>query len=250
MDDRRFKDIVRHGTSKDVAVALFRIRDTVIRMAEWVRTNKPRDERNLVLFNFLKAVVPYIVLAEQHIDGPAQVLALCARSLYELELRVRQVLRSPDALGEWVKESATDRIQLIEGYLELTPEGPQEQRAILEAEVLRLRAVLEERGSQQQRSVRLDQLAKEVGDEQEHRSLFKLYSKLIHPSSYLVNARQDETQGEFIGTLLIVHVQLYAWSLLEEIRTDLAAPEALVACATTRPRNTKARRKKGDKSNY
>jgi hypothetical protein len=234
MDDRRLKDIVQHGTSEDVAAHLSAIRETFIRVAEWVRKNKPRDERNLVLFNLLTAVVPYVALAEQHRHGPAQVLALCARSLYELRLRLRQMLRSPEALDRWLRELATDRIDLLEGYLELSPDAPQEQRALLVAEASRIRSTLKTHGLEPQRPPRLDQIVKEVGDEREHRSLFKLYSKLLHPSSYLVNMAHDEIQGASVRAILIVHVQLYALSVLEEARIDLGVPKEMVAYPTTR----------------
>jgi hypothetical protein len=75
MVNRRLKDLVRYSTSEDVVSALSIIRDTFIQVAEWVRKNKPRDERNLAVFNLLTAVVPYIDLARQHRDGPAPVLA-------------------------------------------------------------------------------------------------------------------------------------------------------------------------------
>jgi hypothetical protein len=66
MVNRRLKDLVRYSTSEDVVSALSIIRDTFIQVAEWVRKNKPRDERNLAVFNLLTAVVPYIDLARQH----------------------------------------------------------------------------------------------------------------------------------------------------------------------------------------
>jgi len=68
-------------------------------------------------------------------------------------------------------------------------------------------------------------LAKAVGHEEDYRALFKLYSKLVHPSSYLLNRSADEAHGVAIRQILVLKLQLYAYDLLERIRQSLKIPD-------------------------
>lgn len=228
MTERYLKEIVRHGSSEEVERALLTIEKSIERVTDWIQNNKPRNERNLVFLNFLLAAIPYVNLAGVHRDGPAQVLALCARSLYELCLRARQIRISDQAFQQWRAEFANDHIELLEGYLELSPDTPSPARVVVETELARMRIVTTKHGIQPRKPSRLDQIAKEVGDEREHRSLFKLFSKLLHPTSYLVNAKADKIQSDEVRNILIIHIQLYALSILEELRLELGVPKDIV----------------------
>jgi hypothetical protein len=48
MDERRLKDVVKHGTSEDVVKAVLRIETALINITDWIRINLPRDQRNLI----------------------------------------------------------------------------------------------------------------------------------------------------------------------------------------------------------
>jgi hypothetical protein len=228
MDERRLKDVVKHGTSEDVVNAVLRIETALINITDWIRINLPRDERNLIFFNFLTAAIPHIRIAAQHHSGPTQVLALSARSLYELCLRARQIRTSHDALLQWRDEFAFDHIELLEGWLELSPDAAPSARSVLEKELARKRQIAAKHGAKRQRRPQLADIAKNIGDDAEYRSLVKLYSKLLHPSSFLVNSTTDQTQGPMICNMLIIQIQKYALSLFEEIRVELNVPKIVL----------------------
>lgn len=58
----------------------------------------------------------------------------------------------------------------------------------------------------------------------EYKALFKLFSKLVHPSSYLVNSYKDATSPE-ITSVLQIYLQLYVWDLFCRVCDALYVPE-------------------------
>jgi hypothetical protein len=72
------------------------------------------------------------------------------------------------------------------------------------------------------------EMAAALGRQSEHKAFFKLYSKLIHPSAYLVNGSAD-TWGAFIREALAINLQIYALDLLEKVRQSLGVPDSVVS---------------------
>ena len=66
-------------------------------------------------------------------------------------------------------------------------------------------------------------LANKVGQEGEHKALFKLYSKLVHPSSYLVNDYGGASSVEN-QKILQIHAQLYAYDTVTRVCEELSVP--------------------------
>ncbi len=69
----------------------------------------------------------------------------------------------------------------------------------------------------------LSALAKAVGLESEYKAFFKLYSKYVHPSSWLVNRDPYWVQAWQWRTIFTVSAQLYAADTIERIKTAIGA---------------------------
>jgi hypothetical protein len=84
MGEQRLRDIVKFGMSPDeIAGQLRAIGTAISALAEWIKKNRPRDERNLILFNLLAAPLPYINCA-QNPSGALPALVFCTRATFEL----------------------------------------------------------------------------------------------------------------------------------------------------------------------
>lgn len=66
-------------------------------------------------------------------------------------------------------------------------------------------------------------LAKKVAMEKEHKGLFKLYSKLVHPSSYLVNDYSDSATDQN-RKILQIHAQFYTQDTVSLLCEKLSIP--------------------------
>lgn len=101
-------------------------------------------------------------------------------------------------------------------------EATTENTKILETEISRLQNLRKKYklGSGSHESA--GNLAKKNGLQNEHKALFKLFSKLIHPSSYLVNDATASSDENF--RILQMHAQLYALDTFSRIAKAVSLP--------------------------
>ena len=152
------------------------------------------------------------------------------RGSHELNLRVRSILEDSSVTDKWCSEAITDKKQMLEGILEIEPvSGMEKQRTILRAEIDRLLGLRDKYNLPEVKSPKsAGEIAKDIGAEGEHRSLYKLFSKTLHPSSYLVNDYNNAASLEVAMTLQ-THAQLYGWDALGRICEYLQVPDEIAA---------------------
>lgn len=205
---------------------------------QWIDGNRERDERRVILCNMLEASAGYLTLAGENVGRHISVAALCTRSLYEINLHTRDVLQSAEGLRRWQGEAVTDKIQVFEGILSLeTVSAMGETRATLHSEIARLQSLRKKYGLPEGNPAPAGKLAKSLGLAKEHEALFKLFSKLVHPSSYLVN---DRTASSDDNTMVLqVHAQLYAGDTFTRISDAFSVPVEIRAMESTAESCTK-----------
>lgn len=228
MSEPRLSDVIQINLTPEQVTE--RIRDIGVaftRSTDWVRNNQPRTERNLALFNLFASPLPYFELCAQNVSGPIAALALCTRTLFELNMRVRYVLKSESNLRAWMAEAGSDRIDVLNGIKELGDPGDPRVSILME-EITRTNALIAKHGLHglPKGPRRIDILAAAVGLEREYKSLFKLFSKLVHPTSYLVNSTGILEDGE-TRTVLLAYFQLYSLDLLKRLADELGVPSEM-----------------------
>src|SRR3972149_3223729 len=92
--DKHLKDHVSWGSFADVEKALGSVSAAITNSCAWIKDNVNRTERSVTLFNILSGALPYLDIAKQNVTGPIQLVALCTRGLFELDLRTRHILKS------------------------------------------------------------------------------------------------------------------------------------------------------------
>ena len=195
--------------------------------SDFVRLNRPRSERNLVLYNLLTSVISYLDVCVKNMEGPIAVLALCTRTVFELNLRTRHILKAETNLRAWIAEAGVDQVGVLKCILELAA-ADDPRAAILRQEILRIESLTSKHAFIAKKPTTIKTLATEVGLGGEYSSLFKLWSKLVHPSSYLVNTVGvlDDRQTRLV---LLAHLQLYALDLLRQVADELEIPDTTIA---------------------
>lgn len=225
--DKKLGDLVCIGTNKDVGHNLKQMEGEFLSICDWIRSNSPRNERNVTLFNLLASSAQYLGVASASLESHVSILALATRSLYELNLRTRSVILSEENMRQWHSEAVTDKIQVLEGLLELdTVNDMTTQRATLRAEVERLTAIREKyKLPTVNKPLDAGVIANDLGLSREHKSLFKLITKLVHPSSHLTNDYSNAASSE-TKSILQIHAQLYAWDTFSRICDAVPVPKA------------------------
>ena len=154
-------------------------------------------------------------------DPPIEVLALSARNVFEIWLRLLHVLLNGENRQAWRDESLTDQLEVYEAILALdTPDSPQEAKTTLLAEVDRVTQLASSRGiSRRKKLLSGHALAKATGHEAEYAAFWKLYSKLVHPSSWTVNSPSSVSAPMYRMTLT-ANAQVYGREVLKVIERD------------------------------
>tara|TARA_R110001583_G_scaffold64332_1_gene186963 strand:- start:2290 stop:2994 length:705 start_codon:yes stop_codon:yes gene_type:complete len=222
---KRLKDNVIENNQIELKKSLDKIIKKSRFINRWIEKNIDRNEKRIVLSNLLDCTSDYLEIAKTSLNSHISLLALSTRSIYEINVRLRTVIESSSEFGKWQSEAVTDKVQALEGILLLTnsSENINEQN-ILKIEITRLQGLIAKYGLPTvKRPASTGNLAKTVGLENEHAALFKLYSKLVHPSSYLVNDYENAASVENQKTLQI-HAQLYAHDTISRVCEELGVP--------------------------
>ncbi|TIL86906.1 MAG: hypothetical protein E5Y73_26400 [Mesorhizobium sp.] len=229
MNSASLRDYVVIGTQAEVDKA---ISDLVLHLGEvktWINNNIPRTDRRVVMINFITSICEYLNMASLIGNGHVSILALATRSVYEIHLKVRLVVRSEDELKRWMSEALADKIQTLEGLLSLNTNRKMErERAQLRSEVDRLKNLADKYKLPEIKTPAIAaSMAADLGSTSEHKALFKMFSKLVHPSSYLIN-NYDNAAAQEMRAILQVHLQLYAWDALSRISGVFSVPKELM----------------------
>jgi len=221
---KKLKDHVVEGSNLELKKSIDKIIKKSQFICRWIDKNLHRTERSVLLVNILNSVCDYLEVTKLSINQHISVLALSTRSIYELNVRLR-TLANEDEQKKWASEAVTDKVQTLEGIISLGTESENiQQRSILEAEIARLKQLITKYNLPSvKQPASTGNLAKTVDLESEHKGLFKLYSKLVHPSSYLVNDYSNSAAVEN-QKILQIHAQLYAHDSVSRICEELNIP--------------------------
>ena len=194
----------------------------------WLGKNGEQSDKNILLVNLLNASIRYLEISARSVSGPVQPAALATRSLFELNLITRYMLGSPNGMKRWYREYVRDYIEILEGANEInSPASRGEPRKVFEDDIKHLEALLENDKLPDEKRKQMSEIARVVGMESEYRAIYKLCSKLIHPSSILVNAH-DYASHEAIADILQMHARHNAWTICKLISTEASIPEGAV----------------------
>ncbi len=223
-------DRTRAGSNDDLLRALKALAVRLHR-ASWASGDlSPRTDKSVALSRIAKSAAEAIELST---DGKALphviIFATSVRAVFELYARCLYVLKNDQNLRQWIEEAWIDRIELwqaIRKAPQVTPELTRE----FDAEVARLRQDAADKALNVDRKIpKPFEIAKEAGMDNEHQSFYKLYSKLVHASSFLVNGNRDEVNGPGIMAALQLNVQYYGHAFVGTVCDALGFDQNVVA---------------------
>jgi hypothetical protein len=152
------------------------------------------------------------------IETPIEILALSARNIFELWLRLQYIAASDVNCQSWRDEALTDQLQVFDAILTLP--GADVLRPAILTEIERVKQHGANRGlTEGQGLLSTSRLAKATGNQSEYDAFYKLYSKIVHPSSWSVNW-PNAVSSDMYGFTLAVNVQEYAAGILQIVEDE------------------------------
>lgn len=186
MTDIRLKDVVHHSSSGEVSNSLQIASTRLAAVAQNIKAHYRRTEQNLALYNLASRAAFELTRLARNLDQGTDLVAWATRNLFELNLSVRYILMSEDNASRYLAESAKDEQQVLEGFLSLSDNESVEARKVLQDRILAIDALATRHGIELRKPLSTSDLAKVTGCAAEYTALYKLMSKYVHPSSWLV----------------------------------------------------------------
>ena len=222
--EKRLRDIVKFGDLSEINNILKSKISLIDKHLEFIRTNLERTERNLVLYNLLAKTKLYLYCLMKSLNEPTEQLGFITRSLFELNLITRYVLMNEENLKRFVAQTGEDRIKILEGILEFREDSSKENVKIIEEEINRIKTLKQKYGLTSVKSLpSFKDIAHTVGLGKEYKALYKLFSKYVHPSPYIINGSPEEVHSNEVRNIFLIHAQLYAEDTFQRIKEETYA---------------------------
>lgn len=190
----------------------------------WYEKNSKKTKKSILLLNLLESVADYLEVGIVGFGKHISILAMATRNQHELQLRILSLIQDEKEMDKWQSESATDGLQVLGGFISMSKQ-PNIYKADVQDEMDHLELLRKKWGMPVvKNSMGAGNLAGKLKMKEEHDNVFKLYSKLVHPSSMLVN----KTIGiDRFHILLELSLQRYALESLYIVCEDLQIPSSV-----------------------
>ncbi len=219
---------VQKGTEEELRAHLERIanllREVHEEAAKLDGIAAGRDTRGIMLANLAARSSFEAARLAGWLGAPTDQIAWVARNLYELNLRVHFILKSKENADHFFAESISDEIELLEAMKTLFALGAGTDLNVIEDRIAARKARLAQEGLEPVKTMGGWDLAREIGAEGEHRAFYKLYSKYVHPTGYLINRRTGRMPeiNDKVIRLLLINAQQYAIDTLRRVAAAFA----------------------------
>ncbi|MGG22252.1 hypothetical protein ED991_02885, partial [Salmonella enterica] len=223
------REFVKHDSIKNIQRNLFKIDSNYKRLIHFCSGSKniERTNKNVALTNIAKGTHRSLSLLANNLsdDYDITLVALCTRNIFELNIRLRSIVKDENSLNTWMSEMVMDENQILDAISTIANDNHAAELELFENKKRLNNSILDKHDLKSVKSPEtVKSIAEKVGELEEYAALFKLFSKLLHPTSYLINSHS--TAGCIDNfNILIVSAQKYAFDLFERLRNELNVPE-------------------------
>ena len=219
--EKRLRDIVKVGNLSEIKNIIKSNISLIDKHLKFIRTNLERTERNLVLYNLLAKTRLYLYCLIKSLNEPTEQLGFITRSLFELNLITRYVLMNEKNLKRFIAQTGEDKIEILEGILKFREDSSEENVKIIKEEINRINTLKQKYGLTSIESLpSFKDIAHIVGLEKEYKALYKLFSKYVHPTPYIINGSYEEIHSNEVRNIFLICAQLYAWDIFQRIKEE------------------------------
>lgn len=143
-------------------------------------------------------------------NTPIETIAISARNLFECYLLIAYVIDEPSRAKEFIGQKAFDELEINEGFLSLTNTTTHETYVrIIQDRMSYIKKLMESAELKPSRYWTVNHLAIQTNNKIEYDTFFKLYSKYIHPSSWIVNSHDYERDNPVFKNIFFSQGQIF-----------------------------------------
>lgn len=211
----RFSDKMTTGSDLDVKKNI----DKIVRLiAHEVQKISPKDKYDVVSETVRRTSLCAALHLRMMIDLydlPIECIAWISRNLFEMNLIMEYSIQFPEKAKEFALQKGSDEIEILQGTLKLSSSNSNESAILVEERISHLQGVLKKHGKIGIKHFTVAEMARSVGMKDEYDAFFKLYSKYVHPSAWLIFATQEEKSSMVYRNIFLLQAQYYASRILK-----------------------------------
>lgn len=173
-----------------------------------------KQEMDYPLFS-LRAIANYTgVLFDRLIsnrDFPIDYIAILSRNLFECYLLTAYIISDSSKAKEFISQKAYEELEINEGFLSITNANTSETiTKPIRERMEYIKEIMKKHDLNPSKNWNVNYLAKQTNNELEYKAFFKLYSKYVHPSSWIMNSPDHEYDNPVFKNIFILQGQHYA----------------------------------------
>lgn len=221
--DSKIKEIVAHIPDHQVSEHLHKLSSTIAGLAHEIGVRTERSNASIAYTNIANRTATELSRIARFYPSEIEGAAWCARNIFELNLVLRYISRGSENLNRWMGQFAGDEKQIIEGFLALSADSNLPERKVLQDRLDAIETITAKHNIQISGPFNIKALADKEGLSDEYVGLYKLFSKYVHPSSWLVNASSESVQSKEYMNIFLIYAQLHAGDSCARLDEWLAA---------------------------
>lgn len=151
-------------------------------------------------------------------NEPIESVAISARNLFECYLLIAYVIDDPSKAKEFISQKAFDELEISEGFLSLTnATTPETSITMIQNRMDYIKKLMASAELTPSRHWSVSHLARQTNNKVEYDAFFKLYSKYVHPSSWIVNSHDYERDNPVFKNIFFSQGQIFTKRIVELI---------------------------------
>lgn len=181
-----------------------------------------KNETDYFLFA-LRGLVRYTstlferLTTEQNI--PIEYIAFSVRNLFECFLLVEFIIKHPSKAKDFISQKPYEELEINEGFLSLKTENtPETAIKMIHERINYIKKLTKEYELTPARHWSVSHLALETNNKLEYDAFFKLHSKYVHPSSWIMNSHDYEYDNPVFRSIFLSQGQIYANRIVKSIK--------------------------------
>ncbi len=211
----KMNDKIQLGTDQAVKENLDKIVRLIIDQAQQIAP----DDKDDVVSEIIRRTSLYAALQLRMMidlyDHPIECIAWISRNLFEMNLIIEYSLKFPDKAKDFGLQKGSDEKEILEGVLSLDAGGSRDNVITLQERISHINNVLKKYGKNDSKHFPVKGMADQVGMEDDYNAFFKLYSKYVHPTSWLIFATEEEKANETYKNTFLIQAQYYSSRILK-----------------------------------
>jgi len=197
--------------TEEIQKHLLKLSEKALALGHRITETIERSDKSIALSNFCSYISGELRQASTFYPGNISGLAWVTRNLFETNLTIRHVLTSDSNFSDWLGQALRDEKDFIDGVLSVaTDTRNSAAETQLRARLAKLQDMAQRHGLEFSKPFRVSDIAKPLGLLDEYNSLYKLFSKYVHPSSLLINSWHQQAPDANWTNIFLSKSQLYS----------------------------------------